>query len=399
MVSREPLLTIVFASHTVIGSTFVVGSHHLAREMARLGHRVLHLSTPITFGHLLKFNDSIYRSRFSVWARGGVEVDAGVINYVPFSLIPWNIAGFIFRCIGVNLHINTFVPSLRRIMCLHGLLPDKVDILIIDQPRFAGLEQYIKASVVIYRATDLYREMTGDSSLDFAEEFIIKKANGVVGTSEPVLKKLMQYGINKPWLLLENGVEFEHFSHNVNPPEEYSEIPRPRVIYVGALDERFDIYAIREIATKLHSISIILIGPYNNKVYSFLKSFPNVYLLGAKSYLDLPAYLNHADVGLLPLSDHPANIGRSPMKLYEYAASGLPVVAKETHELLRRKEPFVYFYRNIKDLPEIVQYVLQYHKDNRDAIRALARAHSWKNKAKQLLDFALKIKWKDFEVE
>lgn len=41
----------VFASHTCMGSAFVVGSHHLARELARKGHRVAAVSgiSQVTF--------------------------------------------------------------------------------------------------------------------------------------------------------------------------------------------------------------------------------------------------------------------------------------------------------------------------------------------------------------
>ena len=67
-------------------------------------------------------------------------------------------------------------------------------------------------------------------------------------------------------------------------------------------------------------------------------------LLGPRPYAEVPAYLQHADVGLLLLSPDPANAGRSPMKLYEYAAAGLPVLARATPELQRRAEPFVALY-------------------------------------------------------
>ncbi len=36
---------------------------------------------------------------------------------------------------------------------------------------------------------------------------------------------------------------------------------------------------------------------------------------------------------MLPLSEHPTNAGRSPMKLYEYLAAGLRVVARRTPAL------------------------------------------------------------------
>ena len=64
---------IVFASHTVMGATFVVGSHHLARQCALRGHHVLHLSTPLTPAHLARIGrDEAVRVRVrstALWQR------------------------------------------------------------------------------------------------------------------------------------------------------------------------------------------------------------------------------------------------------------------------------------------------------------------------------------------
>jgi len=60
-------MDIVFASHTVIGGHFVVGSHHLARSFAAAGHRVAHMSTPISPAHLALVGKSdIIRQRYRV---------------------------------------------------------------------------------------------------------------------------------------------------------------------------------------------------------------------------------------------------------------------------------------------------------------------------------------------
>ena len=90
-------------------------------------------------------------------------------------------------------------------------------------------------------------------------------------------------------------------------------------------------------------IEFVIIGSGSHLARMAATPLSNLRILGARPYAVLPAYLRHAHAGLLPLNDHPANAGRSPMKLYEYAAAGLPVLATRTAELARRGLPFVRF--------------------------------------------------------
>jgi glycosyltransferase involved in cell wall biosynthesis len=62
----------------------------------------------------------------------------------------------------------------------------------------------------------------------------------------------------------------------------------------------------------------------------------NVHYLGPVGRDDLPAYLQHSDVGIIPfdVANHRALIdGVNPIKLYEYLAAGLPVVASRWAEI------------------------------------------------------------------
>jgi hypothetical protein len=53
----------VFASHTASIGVFRVGSHHLSRELSRMGNDVVHVSTPVSLAHLAKVRDPVVRSR------------------------------------------------------------------------------------------------------------------------------------------------------------------------------------------------------------------------------------------------------------------------------------------------------------------------------------------------
>ena len=222
--------------------------------------------------------------------------------------------------------------------------------------------------------------------MDMAEKMVAARADGLVGTSAPVLERLRKLGPGKPGLLLENGVEFEHFAKPAEPPAPMLAIKAPRLVYVGALDERFDFAATGLLARTLPTANILLIGPITKDARVLAGEHSNIHLIGAIPYNSLPGWLQQADVALLPLAEHPANIGRSPMNLYEYAAAGLPVVARNTPELARRREPFVCFYNQPAELPEAVQKTLENLQD-RLAYRKRAATQAWSLKASELMNF------------
>ncbi|WP_020618541.1 glycosyltransferase family protein [Paenibacillus daejeonensis] len=373
-------MNIMFASHTYMGGPFVVGSHHLAREMEKLGHAVLHVSTPITPFHLLKLSNPDYRERFRILTGRSKNASPRLINSVPLSWFTWKMAGPIFQRTGKNW----MVPSVKQLLRKNGM--EQVDILFIDQPSFVGLEKLVKPKVTVYRPTDLYSKLTGNPSIAAAEAAILADAQALVSTSSPVLEELQGYNPQIPTLLLENGVEFEHFASCADEPEELRNIPHPRATYVGALDERLDREALLRLAQEQPETSVVIIGPHTPEDEAYFSGCSNAYLLGAKPYARMPDFLHHSDLALLPLSDHSANRGRSPMKLYEYAAAGLPVVVTETPELLRRQEDFLHFYRDSGDFPGKVRQALALQQD-KERVRSLARSHAWDAKATRLLDF------------
>lgn len=380
------MLRIVFASHTPMTSTFVVGSHHLAREFARMGHRVAHISTPVSILHACLTGRADVRARFGLWSSGGRWREQGLFEYVPFRLVPWEIAGRL--AIKPNRQL-TCMPSIEGVLRRNGF--DAVDLLFVDQPKMLGLETSLAPARMIYRATDLYAAMDRDPAISDAEEAIARKADLVVGTSEPVVAEIRRRVPKQMYMVLENGVDVSQFSTARESPPEYEAIPAPRAVYAGALDERFDFDLVALVAQKLPNLNLILIGPIGRKARLMkISGAKNIFTLGARPYQELPGYFQHAQVGLLPFSSHPANTGRSPMKLYEYGAAGLPVVAVDTSELRRRREPFVLLASTPEDFADAIRTVIDKHGWTRlrdEAVNASA-GMEWGAIAKRLLERA-----------
>lgn len=367
-----------------MGSAFVVGSHHLARQFARAGHDVAHVSTPISPAHRLAIKHPEIKARFDIWQKGGLWRAERLFEYVPMGLLPWKVVRHL-PAGGVRSRIS--LAGVKRRLEENGF--GNVDLLLVDQPKMVGIEKLLPATHVVYRATDLYKDMEADEHMISAAREIANTAELLVGTSEPVVNELKSNNPGKRYLLLENGVDFDSFATHVPMPPEYAYVPAPRLVYVGALDQRFDFALILEVAKALPNASIVLVGPLpEQSVAEKLKTAANIHLLGARPYEQVPAFYQHSTIGLLPFSAHAANAGRSPMKLYEYGAARLPVVAVWTPELSRRALPFVSLARTYAEFIAGISHLLSSPQARHEAAQLAfktAEQMGWAGIAESLL--------------
>jgi len=377
-------MNIVFLGHTAMGGNFVVGSHHLARALAHRGHRVTHISPPVSPAHLVAaLRDRFARERFRRWLAGGRRLGE-VTDVVPFSFTPWHVA----RNSRWLMRAFSRWMWARPLGGMGSLELDSADCLVVDEPRFVGIVEQHSSPVLIYRATDLYAAMRGDATIEAAERAVCAKADVLVATSEPVAAHLREIS-GRAVTVLTNGVEFEHFAIAADASASLPPLPgtrEARAIYVGSFDRRFGIESVVAASAALPERHFILAGPGSEAAATAI-SRANVAALGPINYRYLPALLQQCSVGLLPLGPHAANAGRSPMKLYEYAAAGLAVAANATDELERRALATLCLAPTERDFPKAVQAAFARATDAAavHTAREQARAESWSGKAAALL--------------
>ena len=135
-----------------------------------------------------------------------------------------------------------------------------------------------------------------------------------------------------------SSVEVEHFAQarqGLADPADQAELPRPRLGFYGVIDERFDIGLIGELARRRPEWQFVLLGPVVKIDPAELPRGENLHYLGMKSYAELPAYLAHWDVALLPFALNEATEFISPTKTPEYLAAGVPVVSTGIRDVIR----------------------------------------------------------------
>lgn len=145
-----------------------------------------------------------------------------------------------------------------------------------------------------------------------------------------------QQGVPKQKLLvLPDAVDLHLFQRPPElPPSPYLD-RSINVAYVGHLYDYKGIPTILETAAKLPEIQFHLVGGLPDDLKQQQQrsqnlGLQNVTFHGLKPQIDVPNFLWHADVLLLPPSqNHPSATWTSPVKLAEYLASETPVVATD----------------------------------------------------------------------
>ncbi|WP_229673852.1 glycosyltransferase [Nakamurella endophytica] len=353
----------MFLSHTGRSSVFRIGSHQLAREMAAAGHDVVHISNPISLAHVAMLRDAEVRRRL----RMAVPLRWQVIDGVRYA-VPWSVFPLIPDPLRRPLTLGS-TTILRRMLHKAGF--HRPDLLLVDQPLFDFLVPVVGANTVVYRPTDI-------NAADLArraEDRLVPRVAGVVATSGVVARALAERFPEQRYAVVENGVETAHFASVGRPFEQ-----RRGAVYVGALDRRFDWDAVVAMACAVPDQPVDLYGP----LVSAVPHLPaNVRLHGPVDYAEVPAVLAAHRVGLLPLNDDVTNSGRSPMKLYEYLAAGLTVVARATAPMTALGLSDVQGYTDPADAPARLVDGLDRAPSGDGA--AAAAAMDWAGRARLLL--------------
>ncbi len=227
---------------------------------------------------------------------------------------------------------------LRRVAERAGLERPAV---ITSQPLLAGFAELGWAGpVTLYASDDLaaHRDyQPWRDGLRAAYRAVGERGRRVVAVSDAILERIAPQG---PAAVVPNGVDPRLWVEPERAPSWFPELPGPRLLYVGTLDDRLDIAALRAVARAWPDGSVVLVGPLADRSHlGPLLAEPNVTLHDAVSREDVAALAHAADACLVPHHRTPLTEAMSPLKLYEYLASGSPTVATDLEPVRRVDGP------------------------------------------------------------
>lgn len=307
---------------------------------------------------------------YSKWLRQAPE---GLWVMTPINL-PFYSSRFARK-----LNCLMLVIQLKSAMTLLGM---RTPILWIAIPSAADLIGRLGESTLLYQVSDKY-DANEDSALSAniirGFDRKLKAAADVVMFSG---RRLFQESSEPNRFFLEQAVDFDHFAvEAVETDPEISKIPRPILGYFGAMDYVMDTDLIAEVTRRRPEWHWAMIGLKSNLVEI---SSPNVHFLGSKPYKDLPKFIRHFDICVLPWkqANEFTSYG-SAIKVREYLATGKPVIMSPLYEYLNT--PGVRIYRTVDEFIRHVDEALNETDPSlKHARQAVVRNSTWDVRAREV---------------
>jgi glycosyltransferase involved in cell wall biosynthesis len=177
-----------------------------------------------------------------------------------------------------------------------------------------------------------------------------------------------------------SSVDVDHFAKataNPDEPADLQNVPHPRIGFVGVIDERMDTELLCQVAAERPDWHFIMIGPVVKISEEELPKGDNVHYLGQKQYEELPDYLAHIDVAMMPFAINDSTRFISPTKTPEYLAAGKPVISTPIRDVVRPygEKDLVVIAENSKEFIAGLEHLI-----TEDQTQRLSRATAYVNR-------------------
>ncbi len=351
--------------------------HRFARWWAEQGHRVIYVEQPMHWaGWLVDLRNQF--DRLWRWLKGPRQIAPNLWLFTLPLVIP-----FFQMWEPINRLNMLFLRAVLRVVLRHMGFSSPV--LWTYMPYSADLIGRLGERVAVYECVDDFTASKGlvngavlgrmERRLIEQVDLLIVTADGLLVTKGPGAKRV---------IVVPNGVEAEHLARAADPNLPVGQrlvgVPHPVIGYLGAVQYWIDTGLLGRIARAHPDWTVALVGPVDLLAnLEPLKGLPNVILTGRVPYEEVPQYVRAFDVCVNPYILDEVAEHCSPLKLYEYVATGKPVVSVDMPEA-HKFEGLIRIARDADDF--IAQVEQAVAGDDGLAARRMAEAlrHTWRSR-------------------
>jgi glycosyltransferase involved in cell wall biosynthesis len=234
--------------------------------------------------------------------------------------------------------------------------------------------------------------------------WLLGRVDGVVSITRGLKNFYINRGVDKGKVLVSpDGVDIFEFQIKKSKEECRKELELPIdkkiILYTGHLYDWKGAQVLADTAKQLKDNELVVfVGGTEKDLKMFKKRneyLKNILIVGYRSHQEIPIWLKAADVLVLPNTGNKdiSRLYTSPMKLFEYMASGVPIIASDLpsiREVLNEQNAILVQSGDSKSFASGIREALN-NKELADMISSWAllgvEKYTWKNRAKSILDF------------
>lgn len=383
---RPPL---VIAASAVWDTPAPVNAHQIARRFAKRGHTVLFVeSTGLRTPSLAAPHDlRRIAARLRGFAGGVRQVEERLHVLAPLALPgAGSTALRQLSAAALRFQVGRAVASLKL----------EAPVLWAFLPTALSLAAAFRHRALVYHCVDDYAGNPGVDAewIGSLERQMLECADLVLASSPVLAERLAVHRDDVK--LAANVADVDLFGRAVREdlpePKELEGVPHPRLLYVGNLaGYRIDTALLQAARRAAPDGCLVLVGERGlgdteamSSELAALLADPAVVEAGPRPHPDLPAWMKHCDVALIPFLDNAHTRGSLPLKLYEYLAAGLPVVARALPNLSGKEALGVRTAADAGGFAAAIQEALGEPASRRQERHESAQAFGWDDRIEEL---------------
>jgi glycosyltransferase involved in cell wall biosynthesis len=232
---------------------------------------------------------------------------------------------------------------------------------------------------------------------------LIKNLYKIITITQGLKDLFIKKGIDENKIIVApDGVDLEEFDINSSKEECRKKLDLPLdkkiVLYTGHLYKWKGVDVLAEAAKNLpENIDVYFVGGVKEDVESFKDKYSgikNIKIIGQRSHSEIPYWLKSADLLILPNSgkEDISKYWTSPLKLFEYMASGTPIIASDLpsiREILNDNNAVLVLPDDPEKLSKAIYEMISNGnlclKTSKQAYQDI-KEYTWKNRASKILE-------------